>query len=112
MMKREARRAAVAAYKERKVIAGIYAVRCVPTGERWVGRAPDLGTIQNRLWFMLRQNLSPQRGLQAAWNVHGADQFVFEAVERLPDEALPYVREATMKRRLAHWSAALNATVI
>lgn len=106
------KKAAIAAYKERKASAGIYAVRCVPTGDCWIGRAPDLGTIQNRLWFGLKLGSSPHRGLQAAWHTHGADQFTFEELERLADEELPYVREATLKRRLAYWREMLNAVVI
>ncbi|HEV2674925.1 MAG TPA: GIY-YIG nuclease family protein [Aliidongia sp.] len=106
------RKAAIAAYKERRVVAGIYVVRCIASGERWVGRAPDLDTIRNRLWFTLRQNLNLSPSLQAAWNARGVDQFAFEELERLPHEELPYVREAAAKRRLAHWRAALGATVI
>lgn len=41
----EDRKAAIAAYKERKVIGGVYAVRCAATGEVWVGRGgPTLPT--------------------------------------------------------------------
>jgi hypothetical protein len=53
-MKTEDRKAAVTAYKERKVESGIYAIRCAASGEVWVGSAPNLSTIQNRLWFTLR----------------------------------------------------------
>ena len=48
-MRHEDRKVAVAAYRERKVVAGIYLVRCLATGERWVGQAPDLSTIQNQI---------------------------------------------------------------
>ncbi|GGF28218.1 hypothetical protein GCM10011611_37810 [Aliidongia dinghuensis] len=106
------RKAAVAAYKERKVSAGIYAVACTASGERWVGRAPDLATIQNRLWFTLKLGVNPHPGLQQAWNSHGADRFTFEVLERLPEEALAFARDAALKRRLAHWCAALGAAVI
>jgi len=44
-MKRELRKAAVAAYRERKAKAGIYAVVCHATGQRWIGRAADLDAI-------------------------------------------------------------------
>jgi hypothetical protein len=98
-MKSEDKKAAAAAYKERKIIAGIYAVRCVPTGQRWVGRAPDLSTVQSRLWFTLRQGNNPHRTLQAAWREHGADGFIFEEVERLDEEALAYVRERALRDR-------------
>jgi hypothetical protein len=109
-MRGKGRKAAVAAYKERKIIAGIYAVRCVATGRRWIGRASDLSTVQNRIWFGLRLGSDPHPTLQAAWHEHGADSFVFEEIERLDDEAL--VPELALRDRLAHWRAALHAEVI
>ena len=110
-MKREDRKAAIAAYKERKVVAGIYAVRCVSTGQCWIGRAPDLSTIQNQLWFTLRQGSSPHRSLQEAWRTHGMDAFTFGTVERLEeDDAL--LRDLLLRDRLAHWRAAMGAEAL
>ena len=106
------RKAAIAAYKERKVHAGIYAMRCLPTGRRWIGRTPDLSTAQNRLWFTLRQGTNPHRTLQAAWNEHGAGSFAFEEVESLDEEALAYVRDRVLKDRLGHWCATFDAEAI
>ena len=40
------RKAAIDAYKRRKVVGGIYVVTCAPTGESWVGAANDLSTIK------------------------------------------------------------------
>lgn len=105
----ETRKAAVAAFKERKVVAGIYAVRCLADGRQWIGHAPDLSTIQNRLWFMLRHGNGPHRGLQAAWRDHGAESFAFAEIERLDDEALSFARDRVVKERLAHWRATLGA---
>ena len=48
-MKIDDRKAAIAAYKKRKSAAGIYAVRCAPTGESWIGQTLNLETIQNRI---------------------------------------------------------------
>lgn len=39
------RKAAIVAYKERKPVAGVYAVRCAPTGEIWVGATLTIGTV-------------------------------------------------------------------
>jgi hypothetical protein len=111
-MKGAERKAAVAAYKEQKVVAGIYAVRCLPTAKVWVGGAPSLATIQNRIWFMLRQNASANRALQAAWNEAGADAFSFEIVEKLDEESSPYFQAAALKDRLEHWRAALEAELV
>jgi len=106
------RKAAIAAYKERKTIAGIYVVRCAASGEAWVGQAPNLETIQNRIWFTLRQGSHPSRSLQAAWNAHGEAGLTFGECERLEDEATDYVRNALLKERMLHWLAELTAEAI
>lgn len=106
------RRAAVARYRERKTVAGIYAVLCRATGQRWAGHAPDLSTIRNRLWFTLRHGSSPHRSLQAVWNAHGAESFAFEEIEHLDEEAVPYLRDRMLKDRLRHWCAASGAEAI
>ncbi|PWC36222.1 GIY-YIG nuclease family protein [Azospirillum sp. TSO35-2] len=106
------RKAALAAYKERKSVAGIFAVRCGPAGAVWVGGAPDLDKIQNRIWFQLKMGGCPHRSLQVAWNAHGADSLAFEVVERLEEEELAFARTAALKARTAHWAAALGAEAI
>ncbi len=112
-MKGEDRKAAVAAYRERKVEAGIYAVRCTASDQLWIGSAPDLSTIQNRLWFTLRQGRNAYRSLQEAWTAHGSEAFTFEIVEQLPDDDDPgYIRNAALKTLHAHWVEKLNGTRI
>ena len=106
------RKSAIRDYKERKPAPGIYAVRCMPSGECWVGRAPNLATIQNRLWFTLRQGLHRQEELQSAWRTHGADAFAFEIVEEMEEEPLAYVRDRLLKERLAYWQETLGAAVL
>ena len=106
------RKAAIAAYKEQKAAAGIYAVRCALSGQCWVGRAPNLPTIQNRIWFGLRQGGNPHRSLQAAWKEHGPDAFTFEVVEQLEDEDSAYIRDTTLKERFDHWVKELGAEAI
>ncbi|CAO4194011.1 GIY-YIG nuclease family protein [Methylorubrum extorquens] len=111
-MKREDRKAAVAAYRKREVATGIYAVRCVPTGAVWVGQAPDLSTIQNRLWFTLRLGNNTHRSLQDAWRTEGAEAFTYEILERLEAEEFDYVRDRLLQERLMHWADKLQATRI
>jgi len=106
------RKAAIAAYKERKSKAGIYAIRCQASGQCWAGRSLDLDKIQNRLWFTLRQNGNPHRGLQLAWQQHGAASFTLETVETLDEEDLDYIRDAKLKERLEHWCLTLGAEAI
>lgn len=111
-MKRDYRKAAVAAYRKREVATGIYAVRCIPTGTVWVGQAPDLSTIQNRLWFTLRLGNNTHRSLQDAWRTLGAEAFTFEILECLEEEEIDYVRARLLQARLAHWAEKLQATRI
>jgi hypothetical protein len=112
-MRQEARKAAVAAFKERKGEPGIYALTCRPTGERWVGRAVDVASVENRLAFALRMASTPHRSLQAAARAHGAEAFAFEVVERIEEpDASPALVGAILKRRLEHWRDAMRATAI
>jgi hypothetical protein len=111
-MKTEDRKAAIAAYKERKVVPGVFAVRCLPTGEAWVGHAPDLATIRNRIWFTLDHGSYRVASLQAAWNTHCAAGFVFEELERIEADQPAYARDAALKERTAAWMKELGAAAI
>ena len=107
-----ARKAAIDAYKQRTVHAGVYAVTCVATGGKWVGAASDLRTVKNRIWFSLGTGRSPWREMQRAWQTHGAASFAFQELERIDDDLAAYAREAALKDRLAHWRDTLDASVI
>lgn len=109
-MDKQARRDAARDYKERKVAAGIFSLRCAATGETWVGAARNLDQ-KNGLMFSLRLGSHRNRALQTAWNAHGGEAGVaYELVEELNDEKLtPLGREDWLKAREAHWLQALNA---
>jgi hypothetical protein len=106
------RKAAIAAYKERKSIAGIYIVRCAASGEAWVGQTLNLEKIQNRIWFSLRQGSHTCKSLQAAWTAHGEGSLSLGECERLEDEETDYVRNALLKERMLHWRAVHRAEAI
>ncbi len=101
-MRAEDRKAAVSAYKERKIISGVYLIRCAVSGEAWIGACAELSTIQNRIWFTLRFGNHPNKTLQQTWAEHGAEAFSFEPLERLEEDD-PYIRTARLKERAAHW---------
>jgi hypothetical protein len=111
-MKTEQRKAAIAAYKKGAPAAGIYAIRCPASGQVWVGRTLNADTMQNRLWFTLRQGSHANPELQSAWSTHGGEAFSFELLERLKDEELDYVRDALLKERMAVWRSALQGSAI
>ena len=111
-MQDQDRRAAIAAYKERKPAAGIYALRCAASGAVWVGQTLTLGTVWNRHLFALRLGNARPAALQTAWNTHGEAAIGFDVLEELPEEELDFARDALLKDRLAHWRAALQAQAI
>jgi len=105
------RKAAAAAWKERKMAAGIYAFRG-PDGMVWVGATPTLGAVENRLRFTLRTGSCPVAGLARAWEAASGEGFGFEVLETLDPELLPMARERLLKARLAHWRAELGAEAL
>jgi hypothetical protein len=106
------RRALTAAYKERKTVAGVFAVICTATGETWVGTSRHIDTQQNGLWFGLRLGSSPYRTLQAAWKAHDEADFRFEQLDRLPDDISPLARDMELKERSARWRDRLRASAL
>ena len=111
-MDRSERKAAVSAYKERKSVAGLYAIQCAATEEQWVGSAPDLSTIWTRRMFVLKQGVETNKALQSAWNAHGAESFAFRILEEIDLDELTYGRERALKERIAHWREELGAAAI
>lgn len=111
-MDRTRKKALIAAYKERKRAAGIYAVTCTATGAAWVGGTMTLDTVENRLWFTLRGGGNPHRSLQQAWNTYGADSFRFEKLEQFRHDLSALALDRLSKERLAYWVEARQAQVI
>jgi hypothetical protein len=103
------RRAAAVAYKERKTVAGVFALRCRANEQSFVGRALDIDKIRNRLVFSLNGGSHPQRELQAAWTRFGEAAFAFEILERLELASSAYVRDAALRDRVEFWRARLVA---
>lgn len=102
------KKAAKAAYREHKSVAGIYAVRCAATGQVWVGHTPTLDTVQNRLWFVLRQRGHPDAALQRAWNDQNGAGFVFEELERVKEDDLSFTGDGALKNRAVAWRQKLG----
>jgi hypothetical protein len=106
------KKAAIAAYKERKPAFGVFAVICGATGEAWVGTSRHVDTQQNGLWFSLRQGSGRHASLQAAWREHGEAEFRFEELDRLREDYPEIGRMDELKRRQALWRERLLATAI
>lgn len=106
------RKALTAAYKERKTVAGVFAVICTASGETWVGTSRNIDAQQNGLWFALRHGGSPHRSLQAAWKAHEEADFRFEQLDRLADDVSPMTRDMELKERSARWRERLRASAL
>jgi hypothetical protein len=111
-MDRQSRKAAIAAYKERKPAWGVYAIVCTATGESWVGCSRHVDTQQNGLWFALKLGTSPHKLLQEAWKQHGEHEFRFEELERLRDDFPELTRPDELRNRQAIWSNRLQASAL
>jgi hypothetical protein len=111
-MDRQERKAAIAAYKERKPALGVYAIICTATGEAWVGFSRRVDTQKNRIWFELGLGKSPQASLQAAWNQHGEREFRYEELERLREDFPELERDDELKRRQDLWRSRLHASAL
>lgn len=106
------RKAAITAYKERKTACGIYALRCAPTGECWVGRAPDVAAIGNRLDFAFTHEAGLRASLKAALKRHGRAAITLEIVERVEADDVPYEQAVFLRDRQKHWRDRLGAEAI
>lgn len=109
-MDKQTRRELLRDYKERKSVAGVYAVHCAASGEVWTAGSRNIDAQQNSLWFGLRTGGHINRAMQAAWTAHGEAGFTFEVLERIEDEALtPQGVLDHLKTRERHWLATLGA---
>ena len=103
MLEKAAKREAARQFKERKPAAGIYALRCLPTGRAWVEVSPNLAAAQNSQYFQLRQHLHRNHDLQIAWNQHGEQSFAFEVLETIPEDTPALNLRDLLKQRKHAW---------
>jgi hypothetical protein len=91
-------------YKERVQKRGVFCVRCVATGQQWVGAVPDLDAARNQQWFLLRQGTHRNPDIQTAWNTHGEQVFEFEILETLDKDVEPSRVNDLLKQALQLWA--------
>ncbi|WP_309092546.1 GIY-YIG nuclease family protein [Phenylobacterium sp.] len=104
------RRQRVRDYKEKKTVAGIYALRCPAADAVWVGVSQNIDAQENSIKFVLRMGSHPNRDIQAALRAHGGGAFSYEVLERIEEPDLtPLGLSDLLKRRERHWVEALAA---
>jgi len=109
MQSKVSRKELVRQFKEIKVLAGIYAVRCAATGRVWVGPSRNLGATKNGLWSGLRAGMHRETSLQTEWNAHGEQAFEYEALEVLSEDVHALNVFGVLKEMKSVWVARLNA---
>lgn len=104
------RKAAIQAFKERKIPRGIFAVRRKTTGSVWVDSAMDLDSAENRTWFFLRNNDAQiDRLILSEFLEHGREAFTYEVLEKLDEDVMPMAIKDLLKERKLHWLGHLTA---
>lgn len=85
-------------YKETKIEAGVYQIKNTKNNKVFIESTNNLKTINGRE-FMLKMGGHPSRELQQEWNTFGAEAFVFEVLETLPEKPEGYysVKDALKK---------------
>lgn len=101
------KKAARTEWRERKIEAGVFAVRCA--GATWVGATRTLDKAENRIGFELRTGVARIPGLQAAWSGAEGGDFVYEVLERLDPELSEMARDRILKEKVAAWRDRLGA---
>lgn len=79
----ERKKELLAAYKERPVTGGVYAIRCLPTGCLFLYCSPDPRGQQNRFDFSVSTGTCVHACLATDWRVHGSGAFTFAVLESL-----------------------------
>src|SRR4051812_32592539 len=88
---------------------GVYALRCVPTGECYVGVTQDLATRRKTHLSRLRVGKHSNRRLQALYREHGPPAFVWEVLERITLTTGGKRMAAVLADAEARWEDHLNA---
>jgi hypothetical protein len=82
-MNDEAKRKMRAAYRERTVVGGVYAITNTVTGKRLVECTQSISGIRNRFEFSQATGAAVSLRLQKDWDTDGPGSFTFEVLEEL-----------------------------
>jgi hypothetical protein len=109
-MDKQSRRQLVRDFKEKRAPLGVFAIRCVGSGEVWVGASRNLEAQERSMRFGMRLGQYINKPMQAAWNAHGEAAMSFDVLEAIDEPDLtPMGLADLLKARERHWIAALGA---
>jgi len=92
-MDKQSRKELKEQYKSRKIVGGIYAIRCSETGECWIRKTIDLQGSINRFAFFCSTDACPEGCMRSSWKEYGAETFSIEVMEELEKKELQTRKE-------------------
>lgn len=82
-MEQSRKKEIIAAYKQKEVTGGVYAIACIPADRIWIKGDLDLQGAANRFNFAVTINSCVLPKMQADWSAHGPKAFTFEVLEEM-----------------------------
>ena len=77
------RKALSKAYRERRMLGGVYTITNRASGQYLLDHAADLASVRNRFAFAVTTNSAMHPKLRADWDALGADSFALDVREEL-----------------------------
>ncbi len=101
-MDKQRRKELLEAYKEIKIMMGVFQITNTQNGKIYLDTSPNL----KNQWLTVRMQLDMGRhmngALQADWNALGPDAFAYKVLEEKENKDIPNVRQA-LKEMKAAW---------
>lgn len=91
----DSRKALKEQYKNRKVVGGVYRIKCSEINGGWLRSTTDMKGAENRYRFLLSTGTCPEPSMAKAWDQFGPSSFSFEVVEELEKKETQTDREFT-----------------
>lgn len=85
----KSRKELIREYKERRKPAGVFMIKNTVNGKVLLGSSLNLEGPLNSHRFMLRSGKHLNEALQRDWDAFGAESFVFEILETVPESEDP-----------------------
>ena len=101
-MDKQDKKELTAAYRERKITGGVYAIVNSGTGKMLILSARDLQGSKNRFGFSQKTNSCINLKLRDDWQKYGGNTFRFEALEELTKKESQTVEEFEQDIRTLH----------
>jgi hypothetical protein len=94
-MERHSKKEIKEQYKNRKLIGGIYSIKCNGNGRIWFKSTNDLEGQINKFNFFVSTNFCPEPTMRVDWNQYGAQAFSFTVIEKLEKSETQTEKEFT-----------------